>query len=132
MKKSEWTLWPDEGRLVRGEVYIHLTPEETMLLECLAKKRGHVAPNWLVHEYIWGQRNEPEDPSNVVRVVTSRLNKKLLKTDLRVGNEWNRGHFLPVILPIAKYDDEAAACPHCGRPYDTPVDASPIEARTMQ
>jgi DNA-binding response OmpR family regulator len=98
------------GRLLPGAYEVaadaaKLSSKQRALFDVLAKASGRVVRHDFIHEYLWGDdpNGGPENAKNVLAVMVSNSNVKLMAVDYRIVNVWGVGYQLE---PIAA---EAAA-----------------------
>ena len=127
MKKSEWTLWPDEGRLVHKDGrYLHFTPMQSDILHAIFRAHGHVARVGYVVDFVWGQRADAEDMDpKEINVLLCKIRKMLKEAnvDFIVETVYKIGFSVNKNVEVRSIGKDVKLCPTCGRPFDAP----PIE-----
>jgi len=84
--EGEWR-W-EGGRLFFRTRELALTPKESLIVETLLRRAGHIVPYWPLIESLYPHDNEPEGAKRVVHTLVSRIRDK---GPFPIRTFWGRG-----------------------------------------
>jgi DNA-binding response OmpR family regulator len=84
----------------------HFTPNEGIALAILMTHRGQVVPNTMLYEALYRGTNSEAD-INGLKVLITRIRKKLRETDMIITTVWGTGYRLE--MPEGGIHDAASA-----------------------